>query len=308
MVVPGSVTDQWRNEGIKFLPSCSRISVWTDGQRDPSGLFPATDSVLSGFPVIIMSHSRLAASYATLIGHNRGVSKVGTAIFRIPAAGIIVDEAHEMRNASTRLQQAVSKLCETADFGIIISGTPVPTRLLDILVVGEAMNLADLATPEGKRFTQSVVADLKAAKKWSKDNPAQFSALADPIIRRVRERLGPDMICQRPDDTDRMALPKVSVEIVQVPFAPAEAEFHQTKGESLIQPLGISADVYRYLYEVCPRPRGTPVCEVYLNLMHRDLRRHRDGLESTWRPHWQPWAILMVTRRLTLIRLLLKAP
>ncbi len=120
LVCPTSVVNNWRKEAAKFTPELSvLIHHGTDRRKQ------------NDFIKFAQKHAMVVSTYALLHRDIAFLSKVKW-------AGIVLDEAQNVKNPSTRQFKAARSLA--ADYRIALTGTPVENHVGDLWSIMEFLN------------------------------------------------------------------------------------------------------------------------------------------------------------------------
>ena len=109
VVCPKSVTDNWLSEAEQFYPSL-KVGVWRD--KDATRL--------SSF---VKSHDLVVLNYSQLRSHE-------IALANVEWLTVILDEGQFIKNPTSQTAQAARNL--VADHRLILTGTPIENKLLDL--------------------------------------------------------------------------------------------------------------------------------------------------------------------------------
>ena len=109
VVCPKSVTDNWQVEAARFLPDL-RVRVWQS-------------SDVKKLPKSIASADLHVINYAQL-------RSVGAALAKIEFVAVILDEGQFIKNPSSATAHIARAL--TASHRLVLTGTPIENRLLDL--------------------------------------------------------------------------------------------------------------------------------------------------------------------------------
>lgn len=120
VVCPTSVVSNWRRELQRFAPGF-RLLTHQGADRVSGDDFGAA---LNGVDVVLTSYPLLARDRETME--------------RVPWSTVILDEAQNIKNSSTRQAQAARAL--TADQRIALTGTPVENRLTELWSIMQFLN------------------------------------------------------------------------------------------------------------------------------------------------------------------------
>lgn len=242
--------DQWHKAAKELLPDYSTIHIWSDNPDPPI----LSDEAARALALIIIPASHLVSAHQAFLGKKS--STVGTKVFETPSACLILDEAHHFRNPNG-LQNAVRELCQAKNANAIIlcTGTPITSHLQNILSIASATNLGEFASsPSGQLFVTTAEATLSQISKGRLTVDEANKAL-QMLVDQTRTKLADDVIVRNhttPTFTGKptTSLPALHVDIVKVDMNDFEKMFWETRGQNVIDSLGLDAGVYAHLNSV----------------------------------------------------------
>jgi len=120
LVCPTSVLTNWAREAARFIPAVP-VHVHHGAGRSVSGTF-AEEAAAAG--IVVTSYTLLHRDYAS--------------IRQVAWAGLILDEAQNIKNPDTRQAQAARAL--QADYRIALTGTPVENQVGDLWSIMDFLN------------------------------------------------------------------------------------------------------------------------------------------------------------------------
>jgi hypothetical protein len=120
LVCPTSVLTNWAREAARFVPTVP-VHVHHGAGRSVSGTF-AEEAAAAG--IVVTSYNLLYRDYAS--------------IRQVAWAGLILDEAQNIKNPDTRQAQAARAL--QADYRIALTGTPVENQVGDLWSIMDFLN------------------------------------------------------------------------------------------------------------------------------------------------------------------------
>jgi len=126
LVCPTSVVGNWRKETERFSPDLS-VLVHHGGDRTRGGEFIEK----------ARQHALVISSYSLV---HRDIEVLQD----VPWAGIILDEAQNIKNAETRQSQAARSL--SADYRVALTGTPVENNVGELWAIMDFLNPGMLGT------------------------------------------------------------------------------------------------------------------------------------------------------------------
>jgi SNF2-related domain/SNF2 Helicase protein/LAGLIDADG-like domain len=163
VICPTSVVGNWRHEIARFAPSL-RVLVHHGAGR------AAGEELAS----LVREHDVVLSTYSLL--HRDEPSLTGVAW-----DGLILDEAQNIKNASTRAAQAARAV--RARWRVALTGTPVENRLADLWSIFHIINPGYLGSAE--EFRRQFALPIERAS--DADAIARLKALTAPfILRRVK--------------------------------------------------------------------------------------------------------------------------
>jgi len=198
VVAPTSVVPNWLQEAQRFAPTL-RL-------REFRG--PGRAALIDG-----------AGPFDVLVGSYTLVQQEVEAVGARPWHTLILDEAQQVKNATTKRAQAVLAL--DADFRVATTGTPVENRLDELWMLFRFLNPGLLGTRE--RFNERFATPIERRN----DAPArvQLRRLVRPfVLRRVKSEVLPDLP------------PRTEITLTVQP-EPAEAAFHEALRRSALEQL-----------------------------------------------------------------------
>ena len=163
LVCPTSVVGNWRKEAARFAPGLP-VLVHHGGARTRD----------QGFVEEAGRHALVISSYA-LVHRDLDILK------DVPWAGIILDEAQNIKNPETQQSRAVRSL--TADYRIALTGTPVENNVGELWAIMEFLNPGFLGS--AAEFRRSFL--LPIQKRADSDAAGYLRKLTAPfILRRLK--------------------------------------------------------------------------------------------------------------------------
>jgi SNF2 family DNA or RNA helicase len=126
LICPTSVMGNWQKEAARFTPNL-RVMIHHGVGRTKG----------AGFAEEARKHALVISSYA-LLPRDLGILK------EVPWAGVILDEAQNIKNPETRQARAARVL--QGDYRIALTGTPVENSIGDLWAIMEFLNPGLLGT------------------------------------------------------------------------------------------------------------------------------------------------------------------
>ncbi len=109
VICPKSVMDNWRAEALRFAPGL-RITVWSAGE------LPAFGEELNTADLHVLNYSQLRS--------------LGEALSAVSWLAVVLDEGQYIKNPNSQTAQIARSL--RAQYRLVLSGTPIENRLLDL--------------------------------------------------------------------------------------------------------------------------------------------------------------------------------
>jgi SNF2 family DNA or RNA helicase len=147
LVCPTTVLGNWQREAAKFTPG---LAVLCHHGPD-RGLGDLFAEEAKNYALVVTSYALLPRDYATLR--------------RVSWAGVILDEAQNIKNPDTRQSQAARAL--TADYRFALTGTPVENHVGDLWSIMDFLNpgLLGARTAFRERFLRPIQAGVDPAAR-----------------------------------------------------------------------------------------------------------------------------------------------
>ncbi|ACU35003.1 DEAD/DEAH box helicase [Actinosynnema mirum] len=189
LVCPLSVLGNWQREAARFTPGL-RVRVHHGPERDVSGIGEGCDLVLTTYAVVVRDVEAL-----------RGVRW----------DRVVLDEAQNVKNSSTRQFRAVRSL--DARHRVALTGTPVENRLAELWSVMDFANPGVLGTVSTFRARFAVPVE----RHGDEDAAVRLRRVTAPFVLR-RLKTDPRVISDLPD----------KIEVKQLcPLTPEQASLYQ---------------------------------------------------------------------------------
>jgi SNF2 family DNA or RNA helicase len=229
LVCPTSVVGNWRKESERFTPELPVLIH--HGQQRAKG---------AGFAKQAKKHALVLTSYALL---HRDLPQLQS----VPWAGIVLDEAQNVKNPETKQARAARGL--RADYRIALTGTPVENHVGDLWSIMEFLNPGLLGTQAEFRRTFFVpiqaLRDAAAAERLQR--------LTGPFLLR-RVKTDPTIISDLPAKQEMKVyctLTKEQASLYAAAVAQADEEMRTAEG---IQRKGLILGLLSKLKQVCNHP------------------------------------------------------
>ena len=163
IIAPMSVVENWRREIVRFTPALSTLVHHGPERHADDSLVDVANDV----DIVITTYA--------LANRDR------EALHRVRWGRIVLDEAQNIKNPSTKQTQAIRQL--QAPRRIALTGTPVENRLTELWSIMQFCNPGWLGSPE--RFRRRFAAPIE--KRHDKSRRARLRALVQPyILRRLK--------------------------------------------------------------------------------------------------------------------------
>ncbi len=163
IIAPMSVVENWRREIVRFTPGLSTLVHHGPDRKTDDELVETADNT----DIIITTY---ALAY-----------RDRESLHRVKWGRIVLDEAQNIKNPSTKQTQAIRQL--QAPRRIALTGTPVENRLSELWSIMQFCNPGWLGSPE--RFRRRFAAPIE--KRHDKVRRTRLRALVQPyILRRLK--------------------------------------------------------------------------------------------------------------------------
>jgi SNF2 family DNA or RNA helicase len=177
LVAPTSVVTNWQREFARFAPDLN-VYIHRGAERLKDNAFQGEiqdkDVVLTSYPVI---------------------RRDGEMFQDMPWQAVILDEAQNIKNPSTKQTQAIRKL--KAEYRIALTGTPVENRLSELWSIMHFLNPGYLGSREHFRSKFA----LPIERYQDKEALQQMRQLVNPFILR-RVKTDPSVISDLPEKVE----------------------------------------------------------------------------------------------------------
>jgi SNF2 family DNA or RNA helicase len=174
LVCPTSVIGNWRRELRRFAPDVKVMTHHGPDRRLGKQLL----SAVNGYDVVLSTYSLLDRDEASLKP--------------IPWAGIVLDEAQNVKNPATRRARAVRAF--SGGYRFAMTGTPVENRLSELWAILDFLNPCYLGSREAFRRSFAV-----PIERWrDADRATELRKLVRPFVLR-RVKTDPNVIQDLPD-------------------------------------------------------------------------------------------------------------
>jgi SNF2 family DNA or RNA helicase len=229
LICPMSVVGNWEHELRRFAPSLS--AYIHHGADRLSG---------SAFIDEARKHNMVISTYA-LVARDREMFE------SLSWLGVVLDEAQNVKNPSTKQAQAVRAL--VAKFRVALTGTPVENRLSELWSIMEFLNPGYLGPAERfrKNFSLPIERGNDAATK------AQLRTLVQPFILR-RLKTDPTIISDLPEKLEMKVYCSLTPEQASIYEAIVQDMLRQIDEATGIQRRGLVLASITKLKQVCNHP------------------------------------------------------
>ena len=229
LVCPTSVVDNWRKEALRFTPDLS-VMVHHGSSRRKGEQFK---DLVAKHAIVVSSYSLLHRDYAQLKD--------------IEWAGIILDEAQNIKNAETKQSRAAKQL--ESKYRIALTGTPVENN------VGDLWSLMDFLNPGLLGSRESFRKNLFRAIQIERDPDARdrLQKITQPFILR-RLKTDKSIISDLPEKQEMKVyctLSKEQVTLYQAVLKDLERKLDKAEG---IEKSGLVLATLSRLKQVCNHP------------------------------------------------------
>ena len=231
LICPTSVVTNWELEKQKFAPGLQTLVHQGGDRLREAALIEAAKAC-----------DVLLTSYAL-------VRRDGETLKQIEWFGVILDEAQNIKNATTKQAQTIRKL--TADFRMALTGTPVENRLSELWSIMHFLNPGYLGGQ--KKFRQDFI--LPIEKYGDKDAAQKLRHMTRPFLLR-RVKTDPTVIQDLPDKQEVKVYCQLSEEqatlyeaVVRDALAAIESQ-----DEGGIARKGLVLSMLMQLKQVCNHP------------------------------------------------------
>ena len=231
IVCPVSVLGNWRRECNRFAPALDVVLH--------HGKTRARDE--EGFKKEIGAHDVVLTSYSLL-------QRDEELFHACSYGGLILDEAQNIKNPTTRQSRAARKL--VGGFRVALTGTPLENRPLDLWSIMDFLNEGLLGNKS--HFLRTL--EHPIIKQQSKAEASTLASLVRPFILR-RLKTDPDIIDDLPEKTEQVVLTGLSKEQATLyeRVVNAGLEDVETSGEGIARRGAILTTLLR-LKQICNHP------------------------------------------------------
>jgi superfamily II DNA or RNA helicase len=177
LICPASVVSEWRRQKNQFTPDLPVLFHHT----------PDRTRSRTGFWSTARSRALVISTYGLLVRDMELFSSISW-------AGLILDEAQNIKNFDTAQSQAARSLAASVDYRIALTGTPVENHVGELWSIMEFLNPGLLGTRSefNQRFLNPIQRDR------SEDAKRELRELIAPFVLR-REKTNKDIIADLPE-------------------------------------------------------------------------------------------------------------
>jgi SNF2 family DNA or RNA helicase len=229
LICPTSVVGNWQKEAARFTPELG-VLVHHGAARKKDAAFAKEAS----------RHQIVLCSYALL---HRDLHLLRA----VDWAGVVLDEAQNIKNAGTRQSQAARAI--SAGYRVALTGTPVENNVADLWSIMEFLNpgLLGSYTAFKKRFFVpiQVYADQEASTRLKR--------ITGPFILR-REKTDKSIIADLPDKLEMKVFCNLTREQASLYQAVAEQSQEAIESAEGIERRGLVLSTIMKLKQICNHP------------------------------------------------------
>jgi SNF2 family DNA or RNA helicase len=226
---PTSVVANWKKEAERFTPELP-VLIHHGGQRTRGDAFVR----------LVEKHALVLSSYALLYRDKELLEKV-------PWAGVILDEAQNIKNPQTKQAQAARAL--KGEFRIALTGTPVENHVGDLWSILEFLNPGWLGNHS--EFRRNFFVPIQAQQ--DSDAANQLKRLTAPFVLR-RLKTDRSVIADLPDKLEMKVYCNLTREQATLYAAVVEELNRGLESSEGIQRKGIILATLTRLKQVCNHP------------------------------------------------------
>jgi superfamily II DNA or RNA helicase len=229
VICPTSVVGNWRHELARFAPQLS-VLVHHGADR----------AMGEDLAAAAAQHDVVLSTYSLL-------HRDEAALTRVKWSGVVLDEAQNIKNASTRAAQAARALA--ARWRVALTGTPVENRLADLWSIFQVINPGYLGSAE--EFRREFALPIERAS--DSDATARLKALTAPFLLR-RVKTDRSVIADLPDKQEMKVYCSLTREQATLYEAVLQDTMRQIAESEGIQRRGLVLALLTRLKQVCNHP------------------------------------------------------
>jgi SNF2 family DNA or RNA helicase len=229
VICPTSVVGNWRHELARFAPGLKVLVHHGPGRASKDELHVAAVQN----DVVLSTYSLLHRDEASLT--------------RVKWDGLVLDEAQNIKNASTRAAHAARAI--PARWKVALTGTPVENRLADLWSIFQVINPGYLGSAEA--FRREFAMPIERAS--DADATARLKALTAPFILR-RVKTDRNVIADLPDKQEMKVYCSLTREQATLYEAVLQDTMRQIAESEGMQRRGLVLALLTRLKQVCNHP------------------------------------------------------
>ncbi|HYW88979.1 MAG TPA: SNF2-related protein [Chloroflexota bacterium] len=229
VICPTSVVGNWRHELARFAPGLKVLVHHGPGRASKDELHVAA-----------VQNDVLLSTYSLL-------HRDETSLTRVKWDGLVLDEAQNIKNASTRAAQAARAI--SARWKVALTGTPVENRLADLWSIFQVINPGYLGSAEA--FRREFAMPIERAS--DADATARLKALTAPFILR-RVKTDRNVIADLPDKQEMKVYCSLTREQATLYEAVLQDTMRQIAESEGMQRRGLVLALLTRLKQVCNHP------------------------------------------------------
>jgi SNF2 family DNA or RNA helicase len=229
VICPTSVVGNWRHELARFAPGL-RVLVHHGAAR-------ASGDELA---LAAAQHDVVLSTYSLLHRDEAFLARVGW-------EGVVLDEAQNVKNASTRAARAAQAI--GAHWRVAMTGTPVENRLADLWSIFQVINPGYLGSAD--EFRREFALPIERAS--DADATARLKALTAPFILR-RVKTDRSVISDLPDKQEMKVYCSLTREQATLYEAVVQDTMRQISDSDGIKRRGLILALLTRLKQVCNHP------------------------------------------------------
>jgi len=229
LIAPTSVVAHWQKEAERFTPSLP-VHIHHGLKRGRKDTFAAQ----------VQNAGLVVSSYSLL---HRDAAVLGA----FPWAGVILDEAQNVKNPDAKTSQAARSL--TADYRVALTGTPVENHVGDLWSIGQFLNPGYLGTRES--FRRSFIVPIQVQR--DEEAATRLKRLTGPFLLR-RLKTDKSIIADLPDKFEARVFCTLTREQATLYQAVVRELDKSLKDEEGIRRKGLILGALSRLKQVCNHP------------------------------------------------------
>jgi superfamily II DNA or RNA helicase len=229
LVCPVSLVGNWRRELAKFAPGLKVLIHHGAGRAEAEGLAaaaPAHDVVITTYALCARDEAALAA---------------------VEWAGVVADEAQNLKNPATRHTQALRRI--PAPYRIAMTGTPVENHLGDLWSLFQFLTPGLLGGPEEFRRQYAIPIE----RYRDAEAAARLRRHAGPLILR-RVKTDPAIVDDLPEKQENSVVTNLTLEQASLYEAVVQETLERAESAAGIARHGAVLSGLTRLKQVCNHP------------------------------------------------------